>query len=307
MKDNENTNNKNENWYDIVATSLKNVTIVTLLVIFFCYLCAFIDNNLISINQIRLIFYAIMPYFIVSSISYSICLIYKVIRHSKITFVDLLIVIISMIFLLYYYSISTNYATIQAKPIIYLYPESATKVNVKLGNPELITCSYPEYNKEIGWNIFAEPNGNLNMENKNLYALYWEGNSKYNKKIENDGFIVKGEDTSKFLEEKLKCLGLTDREAEEFIVYWLPQMEDNKYNYIRFETKEEIEKNMPLNIEPTPDTIIRVMMDWCEISSERKARMLQSTIAEQVIETPERRGFVVVEWGGTEIGSFKIK
>ena len=47
-------------------------------------------------------------------------------------------------------------------------------------------------------------------------------------------------DVIKFLEEKLGILGLTEREAEEFIVYWLPLMEKNKYNYIRFETLEEI-------------------------------------------------------------------
>ena len=35
-------------------------------------------------------------------------------------------------------------------------------------------------------------------------------------------------------------LGLNDREAEEFIVYWLPKLEENKYNLIRFETAEEI-------------------------------------------------------------------
>lgn len=306
MKDNENTN-KNEKWYDIVSISLKIITIITLLIIVACYSSDFINNDLIPYDQIGLIFYAIMPYFIVSSISYFICLIYKVIRHGKIAFIDLLIVIISIFFLLSYCYYRVASATVIDKPIIYFYPESATNVNVKLGNPELITCSYPKYNKEMGWNILAEPNGNLNVENKNLYALYWESNSKYYKKIENDGFIVKGEDTIKFLEEKLKCLGLTDREAEEFIVYWLPQMEDNKYNYIRFETKEEIERNMPLNIEPRPDTIIRVMMDWCEISSERKAKKIQSTITEQIIETPERSGFVVAEWGGTEISSFKIK
>ena len=34
------------------------------------------------------------------------------------------------------------------------------------------------------------------------------------------------------LEEKLAILGLTERESEEFIVYWLPKLEKNKYNYI---------------------------------------------------------------------------
>ena len=45
------------------------------------------------------------------------------------------------------------------------------------------------------------------------------------------GFVVEGKDTIKFLEEKLKQLGLTDKEADEFIIYWLPKLENNKYNY----------------------------------------------------------------------------
>ena len=42
------------------------------------------------------------------------------------------------------------------------------------------------------------------------------------------GFCVKGEDTAAFLEGALEQLGLTRREANEFIVYWLPLMEQNQ-------------------------------------------------------------------------------
>ena len=188
------------------------------------------------------------------------------------------------------------------KPIIYLYPEDTTNVHVSLGNPELILCSYPKYDIDKGWNVVAETNGNLKYgDNKNLYALYWEGTSRFNKEIQDDGFIVKGEDTISFLEEKLAILGLNEREAEEFIVYWLPQMEDNKYNYIRFETREEIDYNMPLNITPQPDALIRIVMDWCEIDSESEADRLSHNIKEQELTTPKRAGFVAVEWGGSKI------
>ena len=127
-----------------------------------------------------------------------------------------------------------------------------------------------------------------------MYALYWEGESiKKNAKID-VGFCVKGEDSAKFLEEKLALLGLNEREAEEFIVYWLPKLEENKYNIIRFETIDEINKNMTLEIDPKPDTIIRVMMDF-------KASNRYVEIKEQELVTPERKGFVVVEWGGSLI------
>ena len=43
-------------------------------------------------------------------------------------------------------------------------------------------------------------------------------------------------------------LGLNENESEEFIIYWLPKLEANKYNLIRFQTMKEIERNMPIEI-----------------------------------------------------------
>ena len=180
------------------------------------------------------------------------------------------------------------------KPIIYLYPTEETQANVQLGNKEQITCSYPKYT--TGWNVIVQPNGDLKDidTNKNLYSLYYESDNVIEFKVEKDGFIVKGEDSAEFLEEKLKILGLTDREAEEFIIYWLPKLEANKYNYIRFATREEIDANMPLTITPEPDTTIRVLMEYKGLENPIE-------VEEQKLESVERKGFVAVEWGGTEI------
>ena len=126
---------------------------------------------------------------------------------------------------------------------------------------------------------------------RKLYALYREWKTYAEDRFE-EWFVVKWEDTISFLEEKLAILWLNEREAEEFIVYWLPQMENNKYNLIRFETKEEQDENMPLNITPTPDTVIREMMDWKAINE-------PIDIPEQKLITPERTWFTVIEWWGS--------
>lgn len=180
------------------------------------------------------------------------------------------------------------------KPIIYLYPEETLDVEVKLGNPKYLSCTYPKY--ENGWKVIANPGGNLIDKNtgRNLYALYWEGENIEKQIDMSEGFCVKGEDTAKFLEEKLEILGLTEREVEEFIIYWLPKMENNKYNYIRFETLEEQNTSMPLEVTPKPDSIIRVMMDWKVLDEKIE-------IKEQELITSERKGFTVVEWGGSEL------
>lgn len=189
---------------------------------------------------------------------------------------------------------NTKYITAD-KPIIYIYPEEETEVTVELGRKENLTCTYPIY--EDKWKVIAKSDGTLidDKTGRTYYALYWEGinSKKYGNKLEN-GFVVKGEDTIKFLEEKLAILGLNERETEEFIVYWLPKMQNNRYNYIRFQTMEEIDKNMPLEITPEPETLIRVMMEWKELNK-------YIEVEEQQLEKVERKGYTVVEWGGTEI------
>jgi len=187
------------------------------------------------------------------------------------------------------------YGPYEDKPIIYLYPEAKTDVIVKLGAPQNLTVSYPKY--ADGWNVTAYPNGDLidKATGKKLYSLYWEG-KKENKNIDKStGFVVKGEDSAKFLEEKLDVLGLNYKEKEEFIVYWLPKLEANAYNYIYFESAEEIEKDMPLELSVQPDTIIRVRMVFEGLIEKKDVKEQVLTLA------PERRGFTVVEWGGIDL------
>lgn len=179
------------------------------------------------------------------------------------------------------------------KPIIYIYPEEEIEVEVKVSNPEKFTCTYPKY--KDSWKVLAKPTGDLvDIETgKKLYSLYWEGlnTTKPNYK---EGFIVKGEEVATFLEEKLEILGLNEREKEEFIIYWLPLMEKNRYNYVRFETIDEIKENMDLIINPKPDTLIRINMEF-------KPLLFPIDVELQKLEKVERKGYTVVEWGGTKL------
>ena len=188
----------------------------------------------------------------------------------------------------------TNINQRNDKPIIYLYPTEEMDISVKLINPDRLTCSYPKYIN--GWNVHAKPSGDLKeiASGKNLYSLYYESKVENKFDINDEGFIIKGEDSAKFLEEKLAILGLTEREIEEFIVYWLPKLESNKYNYIRFATEDEINNNMAMEISPKPNTIIRVLMIF-------KGMNNPIEVEEQKLDIKKREGYTVVEWGGTEI------
>jgi hypothetical protein len=175
------------------------------------------------------------------------------------------------------------------KPIIYIYPKEDIDLKIKLGNTNDLLYTYPKY-KNI-WNVRVSKDGNIyDYDTKrNYYGLYWEANDNYKLDM-SEGFIVKGEDSVKFLEEKLEILGLNEYEINEFIIYWIDKLESNEYNFISFRNPKDI--NMPLEFSEEPDTLIRVMMDFKKIDKPIKVK-------EQQLTKVERTGFTIVEWGGT--------
>ena len=179
----------------------------------------------------------------------------------------------------------------EEKPVIYLYPETETRVTVKLDLPGELTCTYPAH--DGGWVVTAAPDGTLTDEHGRTYNyLYWEGEGTEAYDF-SKGFCVAGSDTAAFLEDALDRLGLTRREANEFLVYWLPRMQDNPYNLIAFQ-QEAYTESAKLTVSPQPDSVLRVFMAWKPL-----ARPVD--IPAQTLPGFERRGFTLVEWGGAEV------
>lgn len=177
------------------------------------------------------------------------------------------------------------------KPVIYLYPTEETEVSVNLNLSGKLTCAYPAYGD--GWRVTAAPDGTLTDGDGMTYNyLYWEGETDARYDLSR-GFCVPGGDTAAFLEDALEKLGLTRREANEFIVYWLPLMQNNPYNIISFQTDAYTDA-AKLLVKPSPDTVIRVFMAW-------QAAEEYVELEGQELSAPKRAGFTVVEWGGTEI------
>ena len=178
------------------------------------------------------------------------------------------------------------------KPVIYLYPTAQMPISVKLDVDGRLTTTYPAYRD--GWEVIARPDGTLTdpVTGREYYCLYWEGVTDTEYDLSR-GFVIPGEDTAAFLEETLAKLGLTEREANEFIIYWLPRMEGNAYNLISFQT-EAYTENAKLTVTPTPDSMLRVFMAWKPLETPIE-------IEPQELTAFERLGFTVVEWGGTEL------
>ena len=180
------------------------------------------------------------------------------------------------------------------KPVLYLYPEEETLVSVGLDLGGALTSSDPAY--EEGWRVLAAPDGTLTdpETGRTYYCLFWEADLETAHDF-STGFCVAGEETAAFLEGALADLGLTQREANEFLIYWLPRMEENPYNLISFETGAYTDA-AGLAIDPAPDTLLRVFMAW-------KGLEEPVEVAPQTLTAPVRTGFTAVEWGGAEVAS----
>ena len=152
------------------------------------------------------------------------------------------------------------------KPVIYLYPEKPMDISIELKiKNSKFTCVYPKFNEENKWKVHAKPNGDIILGDKIYPYLFYEANSYYKLNM-NQGFIVKSEDAENFLEEKLKFLGLNDKESTDFITYWLPVLISNKLSLCTFQT-EEFFKNFELNINPKPDSLLRIFLSIKKIDS----------------------------------------
>ncbi len=215
-------------------------------------------------------------------------------KPSVVIIVIATIVIVSVIYFVFglWPEIQRSIKQQWAKPILYLYPEKDINVNVSFENEKVLKTTYPKY--KDGWDVHVNSDGLITDKNgRNYYALYWdeELDKDFNFKT---GFYVESKDSIRFLEEKLNEIGLTEREANEFIMYWLPKMEENGNNLVHFEFTKKREKDNKINIDPKPDSMLRLGIVIKKVDK-------KVNIKEQKLERFDRVGFSVVEWGGTII------
>lgn len=178
------------------------------------------------------------------------------------------------------------------KPVIYLYPQKATDVTVKLDFGGELWYTYPTI-QDGGWNVTAYPDGRLvnKGDGTEHYYLFWDGSSNTDW-VQDEGFCVVGGDTEAFLREKLAYMGLTPREYNDFITFWVPRLQANPYNLITF-AGEQYEQLAPLTLSPAPDSVLRVHMVYKPLTTPQQ-------IPEQKLTGGfQRKGFTMVEWGGS--------
>lgn len=179
------------------------------------------------------------------------------------------------------------------KPVIYLYPKKKTEINVQVIPKAEFLFTYPIYPAK-GWNVVAEPNGKIEYDNKTYNYLFWEGVSSAEYQFDmTKGFEVDSDTVVQFLEHILTKIGLTTEEQADFITYWGPKLEESQLNFIHFTFNKDYERQIAqLKITPKPETVIRVFMTYHAINELEYKH-------QQIIPSNKRKGFTVVEWGGS--------
>ena len=178
------------------------------------------------------------------------------------------------------------------KPVIYLYPQEKTDLSINLSVNGKLTHTDPLY--QGGWRVEASPGGQIkNLDTGKYYdSLLWEGVG-LNYPKQDKGWAVKRDDLDNFFSEKLRMLGLNDKEAGDFKAYWLARLDEKPFYRISFLSKEQFGNLASVEFNPIkPAIFIRVMMTAEGLDN-------YINIPEQLLpNSPQRSGFTAVEWGG---------
>lgn len=182
-----------------------------------------------------------------------------------------------------------------AKPVIYLYPEKDTLVDVSIRTPGKIVISNPVY-PEDGWqNVLAHPDGTLLYQNHQYAELFYETAPDVVHEPTN-GIVIAQNQLPKTLRSIITQLGLTTPEQDEFLSFWLPRLQKLHSPYIFFSILDPLEKERTdhVRISPKPDTMIAFIAFFKPMKTKFSTK---PTLL--LPKKPERRGFTAVEWGGT--------
>lgn len=177
-----------------------------------------------------------------------------------------------------------------AKPVIYLYPEKTSVLNVAVGAN--VSVSDPKY-PTGGWkNVIARPNGQLRYEGKEYDSLFWEGTGHgiYPSK-KGEGVVVGQEKAADTIRKQLQAQGMNTKEISDFMTFWEEKIPQTKYVRLTWLGTKDMNVIAPLYVSKKPDTLIRVFLEM-EGMNEKVNLTPQKFVA------PQRQGFVVTEWGG---------
>ncbi|MBI3135517.1 MAG: hypothetical protein HYZ14_12645 [Bacteroidetes bacterium] len=207
-----------------------------------------------------------------------------------------------------FYLNNAHVMIITAKPVIYAY-NAGQNVELSIKPRGHFTFTYPQTVDGV-WNIQTNADGTITSLNdhKKYPYLFWEAeNSAHKMQVENgtvSGYLVKTDTCVSFLENTLTAYGLNEKESADFITFWAPKMLHKPYALVQFLTNEAYASQVgELMVSPQPESLLRLYMYFVPLDSDKAPVEL----IKPAIEIFERKGFTVVEWGGSELNLTNLK
>lgn len=189
---------------------------------------------------------------------------------------------------------------VQEKPVIYLYTQQKTNVRLTLDPKIELTYTYPIY--EVSWDVEANPDGQIVADGRTYPYLFWEGVTNQLKlKSTQAGigeYAINTDSTVSFLERAAQNFGFNSTESTDFITHWAPRIQKYPYANIQFLVDDEYDNEIgSLTVTPQPDKKRRVYIIFQGSDHYHPA----SGLKQNAIPKIDRTGFVLIEWGGTDL------
>lgn len=176
------------------------------------------------------------------------------------------------------------------KPNIYLYPIKDTRITVNFNMPALLTKTIPSYHK--GWQVIASPDGQLkDTENGTYYDyLFYESMTDTALFTYNSGWVIHSDTREEQFRTILSEYGFNEREIADFVEFWKEKL-DSGIDYVMYpQLPAVVNSAMPIQVSPEPAHSFRL---WFAFET-----FQGNTPALPVISKMDRRGYMLVEWGG---------
>lgn len=186
---------------------------------------------------------------------------------------------------------------VMRKPVVYLYPQSVQSVKVELHVDGQLTTTYPRLGKDHAWTVKAGPTGELfdPQTEKRYPYLFWEAKRSSSFTIDTaQAFCVSHQGAERFLEDAADKFALNEKERTDFVTYWLPALENNKFSLVQFLSAAEYDRYATMTVTPKPDCVNRLFMIFQGVNSLVKT-------GSPALAQLDRKGFTVVEWGGSNL------
>lgn len=190
------------------------------------------------------------------------------------------------------------------KPVIYAYSEKDLNFTLNLKAKGALTFTYPQLPEDNTWKMKTTLSGNLINEKGVEYPyLFWEAKqneSSFNGTKANSNELIAGKDLVTYFEKELSKLGLNAKEKTDFITFWCPKFVDSKMVQIQFYVDDNCSLIGDLDISPKPDNLRRIYVTF-----QKNPVVVTDFVPQELnVKAIQRNGFTVVEWGGSDLGSY---